>query len=464
MNRLFSRLLLGFAGVSLGIILFFGILTSYSLNYQFSEYLKDVRHDEHQGVITLLRDYYLENNTFEGISAPLNNVAHSSEMEFLLYIDNDLINSTLEDGHRGPNRRNNGGHRRQQQDQNEINLEEMTTYTYPIEVDNNTVGELEIVHQYQVTGLFRPFEHAFKESVFNNMIISGIITLLLALLISFLISVSISKPIKKLTNSVYNMGTGDFSKRAELVGPQEIKDLAHQFNKMVSNLEEMDFLKTKFTADISHELRNPLASLKSYVEAFQDEILPPSKENLQAVSYEINRLQKLIDDLHELALLESKEQEITMEYVNLNDILKKLKSSVLPKAKNQNINFITSGPNIEVWSNPDILLHILENLVINALANTPSNGEVIVSWYKNKDNIEVIVKDTGSGIEKEKLFYIFERFYRKEPDRSRTSTNYTSGSGLGLSLVKEWVKKINGAISVESESGIGTIFTISLKS
>lgn len=207
------------------------------------------------------------------------------------------------------------------------------------------------------------------------------------------------------------------------------------------------------TTDIAHELRTPLAAIQSHIEAFMDGVWKPNDEKLSVIHGEIIRLTKLINELSELSIVEEDEINLKLSNIDLsatlNDIIDSYESMFLDKNINVNKNIQNA---INMMGDEDFLKRIFVNILSNAIKYTNEKGTVIVSLEEIKDKIRIIVKDTGIGIPKEDLKYIFERFYRSDLSRNRK----TGGTGIGLTITKALVEAHGGTIKIESEVGKGT--------
>jgi signal transduction histidine kinase len=171
-------------------------------------------------------------------------------------------------------------------------------------------------------------------------------------------------------------------------------------------------------------------------------------------------LNRLIDDLQELALADAGQLTLRRQSTALPELLSRTVAAAKPQATDKGLALrLDLAPNLPMLDlDPDRITQALRNLIANAIAHTPNGGEIIVSAAGEESRIVIRVRDTGEGIAPEHLPFVFERFYRADPSRSRS----TGGSGLGLAIAKQWVTAHDGEVSVESEMGKGTTFRIVL--
>jgi two-component system sensor histidine kinase CiaH len=228
-------------------------------------------------------------------------------------------------------------------------------------------------------------------------------------------------------------------------------------------IEEAHDAQSRFTADASHELRTPIAAMRSEIEvALMNSklTLPQAKELLNSNLEELEKLTALSEGMLSLARLEN--QEAVMQPVDIEALCKAAISQTLPLAEQKNI-LITSDiqPNLKTVGDNAGLTEVLVILLDNAIKYSPNNTEVTLSAKSDQKQILLVVTDQGQGIKSAELPHIFERFYRADVSRSK-SENEPNGYGLGLSIAKRMVKMHNGTISAKSKLKHGTIMTVKL--
>lgn len=284
---------------------------------------------------------------------------------------------------------------------------------------------------------------------------------LLAALLSMGLAGALTGPIKELTSVARQMAAGKFGLRVREKGRDELGQLGRAFNAMSARLEDVDRTRREFVANASHELRNPLASIKVLAESLiygPDEKPEVYREFLTDINREVDRLKHLVDDLLRLARLEEgltpqiKEQPV-------GPLLERVLFLTRPLAEEKNIALDFNIKGEPVWPvDAELLTGLLLNLIDNGIKYTPPGGRVRVEAELMEKELSITVGDTGEGIPEADLPHIFDRFYRVDKARSRT----TGGTGLGLAIVKQAVDLHNGTIQVQSATGRGTLFAIKL--
>lgn len=300
----------------------------------------------------------------------------------------------------------------------------------------------------------------FQFSVFLSLLFAGGLALLFGIILSYFTSRRLVAPLKRLTLAADRIGHGHLDERVGLQTKDEIGQLANAFNAMVDNLNRQEILRKQFTADIAHELRTPLTSIKSYIEAFQDNILPANQENLSSIHEEIDRLVDLSSDLKDLNVAEIGALTLILEPVDLKHLLDKVIHSLHPLIQEKQLTLSWNVPPELVTTSGDVrlLTRLFYNLVHNAYRYSDIGGRVTVALTQTPDFAEIRIKNTGIGIPEEDLPFIFERFYRADKSRTRE----TGGTGIGLALVRQITTLHQGTITVQSKVGQETEFIVLL--
>jgi len=232
----------------------------------------------------------------------------------------------------------------------------------------------------------------------------------------------------------------------------------------ITELRKLEKMRTEFVANVSHELRTPLTSIKGFVEtlldgAYKDPTI--SKRFIKIIDDETSRLHRMISELLDLSQLENNKLKLNMKDVDLKEMIDEVHLIFQKRLEKSNISFSQNIPEVlpKVAADPDWLRRIFINLIDNAIKYTPPGGKISIEAQDTDKYIKVMVADTGIGISEEDLPRVFERFYRVDMARSRQ----VGGTGLGLSIVKHAIKSLGGDITVESKSGQGTKFVLTLK-
>ena len=288
----------------------------------------------------------------------------------------------------------------------------------------------------------------------------GMLGIALAALLTFFWSRSMAIPIRSLANATRRLAKGDLSQRVTIKSKDEIGELAKDFNYMAEELERTDKIRRNLVADIAHELRTPLCNIRGYIEAIYDGVIQADAANKKYMYEEVLLLSRLVEDLHQLALAESGELSLSLEITDIGETADAAIKALRPQIRAKKLKIKFDPP-----KTPSLALidknrtgQVLRNLLINAINYTPEKGKITVSVTQKDAEIEVSVADTGIGIPADELPYIFERLYRVDKSRSRS----TGGSGLGLAIASRLVEAQGGSLKAESTLGKGSRFSFTL--
>lgn len=274
---------------------------------------------------------------------------------------------------------------------------------------------------------------------------------------------TVEKPVNRILDATDKIAKGDFTVRLDVAreygkynGFDAIMD---NLNVMAAELSKTETLKTDFISNVSHELKTPLAVIKNYAEGLLDEDLDEQtrKKYVKTLAQAANRLNDLIGNVLKLNKLENQEIQPEKETFNLTASLGETIVGFEEWIESKSLDLECELDDVFVYSSPSLLELVWSNLLSNAIKFTENGGKISVSLQKNGGNAIVKVSDTGCGISPETGARIFEKFY--QGDTSRAS----EGNGLGLALVKKVIDVLGGQISVQSEQGKGSTFTITLK-
>jgi len=337
----------------------------------------------------------------------------------------------------------------------------------PVKMANNQIGYL-----YVILGgeLFDSALDMVADSyIFRTSTIALTINFILTAFIGLLLFFLLTKRLRTVTNAVKKFEQGDYQSRIESISRDEIGQLSDAFNKMAdtinSNIDQIknsDRMRRDLIANISHDLRSPLASVQGYLETIfiKEKSLNPGelKHYLNIVYKNIQQLNKLVYDLLELSKLDAKQIKPKPEPFSLAELTQDVVLKFKPQAEKHKIEINSFLPSELPMVNADIAMieNALSNLLENALNYTPEQGNVTVGLEVKDKIVKVQVSDSGSGIPNEDLPHIFERFYRADKSRS------TQGTGLGLAITKKIIEAHQSQITVDSRLNSGTTFTFSL--
>ena len=309
------------------------------------------------------------------------------------------------------------------------------------------------------------FSSSIQDVVDSIAHVTQRITLTFAIvIIAMVIVVSIlsgwlTRPIAELTSAIRRMGTQGYV-RVNVKGSSEITELGQAFNRMSERIEEHDRTRNEFVANASHELKTPLATMKLLSETilYQDDPDPAlMKEFFGDINHEVDRLTCIVSELLKLVQEDSSAGGLNFETIRLDNLVGGVCGRLTALAENKNITLTTNLEPVEMQGDGMRLEQIVVNLVENAIKYT-DEGSVQVSVADEGEWAVFTVKDTGIGIPEESIEHLFERFYRVDKARSRS----TGGTGLGLSITEKLVSLHGGSIEVKSKPGEGSTFTVQL--
>lgn len=332
------------------------------------------------------------------------------------------------------------------------------------------------------------FTHSLEPQILPILVFLGILTVIAvlvvlppSLLFSYLFARRTTRRLLALAAATNALRAGDYSVRAPVEGGDEVAQLQANFNAMATDLEatvrdleaERDTVsqllaaRRELVASVSHELRTPVSTLRSYLESAQahwnEDDSPPSslRRDLEIMERETKRLQTLIEDLFTLARAEVGKLELRCAAADVGDEVRRIAETVAPLAwQSGRVEVVAEvAPDLPLaLVDSNRLNQVLQNLLHNGIRHTPPGGIVAISASADTQRVMLQVKDTGEGIAADDLSHIWERFYRSDRTRMQSST----GSGLGLTLVKELTEAMGGSVSVESTLGQGSCFTVAV--
>lgn len=229
----------------------------------------------------------------------------------------------------------------------------------------------------------------------------------------------------------------------------------------VTKLRRLETMRKDFVANVSHELKTPLTSIKGFVETLLDgdlEDKETTRKFMSIIYQEAERLNNLIHDLLDISKLESGQTELRVKQVELEPLIDSVVLAISNRMNAKNLQLEKDIQAKTVWGDEGLLNELFINLIDNSVKYTPAGGKITVGSLKGKGETMIYVRDTGFGIPAESLPRIFERFYRVDKGRSREM----GGTGLGLSIVKHIVERHGGKVAVQSELGKGSEFTVTI--
>jgi signal transduction histidine kinase len=323
----------------------------------------------------------------------------------------------------------------------------------PIRVRGERVGTLIMAIP---AGTFNPLEQAFSQSVRDSILLAGAIALIIALGLGILFVRRLARPLEELRVAAEQISQGRSPPRVHITSSDELGRLGRTFNQMAESLQRSEELRRQLILDIAHELRNPLMIQQSHVELLLDNVVPPTPEQLQTIYEQNLLLGRLVRDLQLLALADAGELQIVRVPTQFREILQRVIAHIHPTLEEKQIaleaQIADDLPTVSV--DPQRIEQVLLNLLDNACRYTPPGGKIVLSAYREDGAVHVSVRDGGPGIAPEDLPHIFERFYRGDKSRARSS----GGTGLGLSIAKALIEAHGGKIWAENAPQGGACF------
>ncbi len=307
----------------------------------------------------------------------------------------------------------------------------------------------------------------FRAAVTEALLISTTAAFVSAIIVSLFVSRRVVTPILQMMQASRRIADGRYQERVDVTGQDELGQLAHSFNQMAATLEQTETLRRDLIANVAHELRTPLASIKGYMEGMMDGVLPAGPDTFQQIYHEADRLQRLVNDLQELSRVEAGAFELKRRPLVISALIEQTAARLRPQFEEKGVNLKLNLPENppRVLADEDRMSQVLLNLVGNALQYTPAGGAVTVSAQNSHlpeartAQLLISISDTGLGIPAEHLPHIFNRFYRVDKSRSRAG----GGSGIGLTIARHLVEAHGGHIWAESPgSNQGSTFSFTL--
>lgn len=426
------------------VILAVFLLTNLGFTWMFSQYIAQIRANEVALVLEAVSEAFADGNLEASEITLLRQTANQSSVHLLI---NDSPQSVIFDSTIGGN----GNKRPLLSRQKEVLEPSDMMYTeYKVQV-----GEKNIDCQIgqQRGWLINREDIGFLLGVNLVYLIILIIAVPTVWYFSKWLSDRLSRPILQIHSATEKIHGGDYHLvTIDKSGTLELDDLALAIENLAFQMDQQEGLRKRLTTDIAHELRSPLAVLRSQLEGLSDGVLEATPERYERLNGEILRLTKLIDDLSELTLVENDLYVLKLQLVNVSRLTKEIVEDFKPVFESKGILLSYEAPPDLNWQlDLERYKQILVNLLTNSLKYT-DEGSASVRLFKVGDGLVLEVEDTGIGIEEKNISFIFQRFYRADPSRSRE----TGGAGIGLAIVKRLVHAHGGQIEATSVFGKGT--------
>lgn len=303
--------------------------------------------------------------------------------------------------------------------------------------------------------------NSFKE-IIPDMAVAMLVVLLIAFLLFYFISKRITNPIKEINNAVTQFSKGKFEKRVECSVENELGSLSDNINRMADSIENLEKMRSTFVSDVSHELRTPMTSITGFVEGILDGTIPKEKEEeyLNVVLTESKRLSRLVADLLNISRLDGGYYKVNKSEFDINELVR----IVLIKFENEitqkdiNLSLELENDKQSVMADSDGINQVITNIMHNAIKFTPEGGDIQVKISKRNQKAYVEIRNSGEGIKKENLPFIWDRFFKADTSRG----DNPNGVGLGLFIVHSIISQHGEQIKAESVEGEYAKFTFTL--
>ncbi len=460
MVSLRTKLSLSYILVAIGAVCLVSLAANFLLERQFRDYVKTRQEEQNRQTVALISQQYAGNGFWK--KGTIEEIGVNALEQGMVVKVIDKSGKVIWDA-----RQHNGGLCQQMLEHMANNMASRfpnwsacyTVADYPAKSRFQTVGRVEI-------GYCGPFFYNDTDLAFINTlnrILLGvtIFSLLGALAAGIVMARSLSAPISRVIQTSGRIAEGRYDERvAQKTDIKELQQLTTAINELAVSLQKQELLRKRLSADVAHELRTPLATVQSHLEAMIDGIWQADPARLKSCHEEILRINRMVQELHKLAKFEGEELKLDRTRFDLRELAHSIILNFESEFKNKGVALALEAGTAMVRADRDKISQVLVNLLANGLKFTPAGGRVTVV-VRERDNgagAEMIVRDTGIGIAAADLPNIFERFYRADPSRNRL----TGGSGIGLAIVKAIVDAHRGTIRVQSEPGAGTEFSLSL--
>lgn len=304
--------------------------------------------------------------------------------------------------------------------------------------------------------------YPFVTSILKMFLLSALFAFLVAFFAVYVVTYSITKPLRQMSLITKEYATGDFSRRIEIKGKNELTELGNALNSMAQSLSALEYSRRSFVANVSHELKTPMTSIGGFIDGILDGTIPPESEEkyLTIVSKEVKRLARLVTSMLNLSKIEAGELSLNLKKTDISALIFNTLLSFEQSINQKSIDItgLDTMDNIYVNIDKDLINQVIYNLVDNAVKFTEDGGYIDVRAKQGAEYTNVIIRNSGAGVPSEEIERIFERFYKV--DKSRGLDN--KSTGLGLYIVKSIVEMHGGTIEARSKSDEYTEFEFTL--
>jgi signal transduction histidine kinase len=300
----------------------------------------------------------------------------------------------------------------------------------------------------------------FVVGILRPIVLLSFLPAVLTLVIGMLLMRRVVTPLSEVIAAAQSVAAGDLSTRVQASGPDVLRALNDSFNQMADSLERNDRERRDMLADIAHELRTPLSVIRGRLEGILDGVYSTDEAQIAQVLEETYLMERLVDDLRLLTLAESRQLHFDLKKVNLGELAERAVSLFEAETNEHNIMLtLTIEPGLaSIQADPQRVEQVIGNLLSNAVRYVPDGGRVELRVANKADEVELTISDNGPGIPEKNLHHIFDRFWRGEKSRTRS----TGGAGLGLTIARQLIEAQQGCIFARNQPGGGLLVGFSL--
>ncbi len=326
----------------------------------------------------------------------------------------------------------------------------------PIIVDGNVIGVI-IGSQAGLDSMY-----PYVTSIFRMFLISALVAFVVAFIAVYIVTYSITKPLRQMSMITKEYATGDFSKRIEIKGNNELAELGNAMNSMAQSLSALEYSRRSFVANVSHELKTPMTTIGGFIDGILDGTISAEDEEkyLKIVSNEVKRLARLVSSMLNLSKIEAGELSLNLKKVDISALIFNTMLSFEQLINNKSIDIrgLDTMENLHVNVDEGLINQVIYNLIDNAVKFTPESGYIDVHAEQDSQVTTVTITNSGAGVPADEIERIFERFYKVDKSRGLD----TKSTGLGLYIVKSIVEMHGGTVEASSELGKYTRFRFTL--
>lgn len=449
--KLSKKITLFFIAAILVSIVIVGLFSNRIINRRFDTYLVDEQRKKLDQISNEINELYREND-YSLYEQQISSYASLENLSIKVTdLDGEIIYSS-------DHMMRMGNMHRQMMRRHSISEGEYVEKSFPLMGKVAQVGNLII--GYIDNSYLTENALIFKSTMTRLLISSAVLATFIGIIASVFLARSLTRPLLDIRNTAQEMQRGNLHRRSDLkTNTIEIQELSNSVNYLGETLSKQEEIRNKYASDISHELRTPISTLKSHIEAIMDGVWQASPEHLSILLEEINRLSGLVEDLRVSFNSQERNLDLDKSRFNISQEINDILDSYQPIFTKEEISLKKNieAP-LDIYMDRDKLRQIIYNLLTNSLKALDSPGEISIGLENLGGEVLISIEDNGIGIREEDLPQIFHRFYRVDESRNTA----TGGTGLGLSIVKSLVEAHEGTVSIESKYGEFTRFLIRL--